>query len=76
MKKTFEITDMCLLHYFLCVEVQQTLANAFIYQSKYAREVFLLFQMQVCKPSPTPRDVGVNLSSYNDEDLVDPTLYE
>eukprot|EP01018_Ginkgo_biloba_P037072 Gb_24217 [translate_table: standard] len=73
-KKTFKMTNMGLLHYFLRVEVQQKPGSVFISQGKYAREILMQFQMEDCKPSPTLIDVGVKLSTFSDKNTIYSTL--
>jgi hypothetical protein len=41
----FEIKDLGLMHYFLVLEVWQTLGKIFLSQNKYAVDVLLIFFM-------------------------------
>lgn len=43
MMEDFEMTDLGLMHYFLGFEVIQTTTGNFIYQRKYAQEIFERF---------------------------------
>eukprot|EP01018_Ginkgo_biloba_P028553 Gb_04117 [translate_table: standard] len=58
----FEMTDLGLLHYFLGIEVWQTLGRVFISQAKYIWEVLRRFRMEDCKPACTLMETGTKLS--------------
>ena len=44
--KEFEVKDLCLLHYFLGLEIWQREGELFVSQGKYAREILEKFHMQ------------------------------
>ena len=50
----FSIKDLCLLHYFLGVQVQPFHGGIFLSQAKYMADLLLNTRMIDCKPSPTP----------------------
>jgi hypothetical protein len=75
LKKKFEMTDLGFLHYFLGLQVLQTNEGIFLSQSKYACDLLRLFHMDNCKPTPSPFQSGVNLSTTCTSPEVDATLY-
>jgi hypothetical protein len=58
MKKEFEMTDLGLMKYFLCIEVTQNDEGIFIFPSKYAKDVLKRFRMINCIPISTPVTIG------------------
>ena len=69
------MTDLCLLHYFLGIEITQSLAGITLSQPKYALDLLSRFHMSDCKPAPTPFLLGVKLETKCTTPLVDATLY-
>jgi len=53
MLKVFEMTDLCLMSYFLEIKVKQRHDGIFICQKKYAREILKKFHMEKCKSTST-----------------------
>ena len=58
MMKTFEMTDLGLLHYFLGLEVKQAADGIFISQQKYAMDLLKRHNMFGCNTASTPMNVG------------------
>ncbi|KAK6126757.1 hypothetical protein DH2020_039502 [Rehmannia glutinosa] len=56
MMKTFEMTDLGLLHYFLGIEIHQRKDSIFISQKKYAESLLKKFKMEGCKTVATQLD--------------------
>jgi hypothetical protein len=75
LKKKFEMKDSGFLHYFLGLQVLQTNEGIFISQSKYACDLLRRFHMDDCKPSPSPFQSGVKITSTCNSPEVDATLY-
>eukprot|EP00253_Pinus_taeda_P024360 PITA_24360 len=73
--RTFDMTDLGLLHYCLGVEVWQAENHIFLSQSKYAKNLVDKFRMQDCKPATTPMEPGLKLSAQSSSPLVDETLF-
>eukprot|EP00253_Pinus_taeda_P036060 PITA_36060 len=73
--KTFDMTDLGLLHYCLGIEVWQTENHIFLSQSKYAKNLVDRFRMQDCKPTTTPMEPGLKLSAQSSSPPVDETLF-
>jgi hypothetical protein len=75
LKKKFEMTKLGFLHYFLGLQVFQTNEGIFLSQYKYACDIFCLFQMDDCKPTPSPFQSGFKLTTTCTSPKVDATLY-
>ncbi|XP_019052725.1 PREDICTED: uncharacterized protein LOC109114488 [Nelumbo nucifera] len=54
MMKTFEMTDLGLMHYFLGIEITQEEEGTFISQKKYTETLLKIFKMEGCKTVSTP----------------------
>lgn len=67
--------DLGLLHYFLGIEITQTLAGIFLSHPKYALDMLSKFCMANCKPALTPFLLGVKLEASCSSPLVDVTLH-
>eukprot|EP00253_Pinus_taeda_P023712 PITA_23712 len=76
MKEEFEMTDMCLLRYFLGIEVEQNGNGIFISQEKYVNEVLERFNMQESKVAITPTVMGLKLNKKDRSKDFDPSLYK
>ena len=63
------------MHYFLGLEVWQSLEEIFLNQGKYAVEVLKRFDMLECKAMATPMDTNLKLLANASSELVDVTLY-
>ena len=71
----FEMKDLGLMHYFLGLEVWQSLEEIFLIQGKYAVEIFKIFDMLDCKSMATPMDTNLKLISDESSELVDMNQY-
>ena len=76
MKREFEMTNLGLMKYFLCLEVTQNDKGIFIYQHKYATDILQRFIMDKCKPAETPIALGTKLTKNGDELAENNTLYK
>jgi hypothetical protein len=71
LKKTFDIIDLGLLHYFLGIEILQEKDRILLSQPKYALDLLKKFKMKNCKLAPTPIDAGTKLrSNFISENLM------
>jgi hypothetical protein len=75
LKKKFEMTNVGFFHYFLGLQVLKTNEGIFLSQSKYACDLLRRFHMDDCKPTPSPFQSGVKLTSTCTSPEVDATLY-
>ena len=73
----FEMKDLGLMHYFLCLDIWQRNDEIFLSQGKYTVDILQRFGMVDCKSINTPMDS--NLRKIHDTetrlDPEDPTLY-
>jgi hypothetical protein len=75
LKKKFEMTYLGFLHYFLGLQVLQTIEGIFLSQSKYDCDLLRLFHMDDCKPTPSPFQFGVKLTATCTSSEFDATMY-
>jgi hypothetical protein len=75
LKKKFEMTDLGFFHYFLGLQVLQTNEGIFLSQSKYVCDLLCHFHMDDCKPTPSPFQSRVKLTTTYTSHEVDATLY-
>jgi hypothetical protein len=67
--------DLGLMHYFLGLEVWQSLEDIFLNQGKYVVEILKRFNMMVCKSMSTPMETNMKLLVDTSSKIVDVTLY-
>ncbi|KAL0384142.1 UNVERIFIED_CONTAM: Retrovirus-related Pol polyprotein from transposon RE1 [Sesamum radiatum] len=65
MMKTFEMSDLGLMHFFLGIEINQEKEGIFICQKKYTETLLKKFKMESCKTVTTPLVTG---EKYKKED--------
>eukprot|EP00253_Pinus_taeda_P009428 PITA_09428 len=73
--RTFDMTDLGLLHYCLGIEVWQTENHIFLSHSKYAKNLVDRFRMQDCKPATTPMEPRLKLSAQSSSAPMNETLF-
>jgi hypothetical protein len=71
----FEMKYLGLMHYFLGLEIWQSLERIFINQGKYTVEILKRFDMLECKPMNTPMEAKFKLLVDTSLDLIYATLY-
>jgi hypothetical protein len=71
----FEMKDLGLMHYFLGLEVWQSLEGIFLNQGKYAVKILKRFDMLECKSMNTTMETKLKLLVDTLSDLIDATLY-
>lgn len=74
MMKSFEMSDLGLMHYFLGMEVCQD-DGIFISQKKYAEDLLKKFNMADCKPVATLLIANEKLKKEDGEKLTDGATY-
>lgn len=62
MMKTFEMTDLGKLHYFLGIEIKQTNTGIFIAQEKYVSDMLKGLNMENIEPVTTPMNTNEKLT--------------
>ncbi|KAL0414443.1 UNVERIFIED_CONTAM: Retrovirus-related Pol polyprotein from transposon RE1 [Sesamum radiatum] len=65
MMKTFKMSDLGLMHFFLGIEINQEKEGIFICQKKYTETLLKKFKMESCKTVTTPLVTG---EKYKKED--------
>ena len=71
----FEMKDLGLMHYFLVLEVWQSLEGIFLNQGRYVVEILKRFNMLECKVMATPMESNLKLLADDSSKLVDVTHY-
>ena len=67
----FEMKDLGMMHYFLGMEVWQSIDGIFLGQGKYAIEILKRFGMMDCKAMATPMASNLKLLSDASSESVD-----
>ena len=70
MKKTFQMSDLGLLRYYLGLEVNQTTTGITISQGTYTMKILEAAGLANCNPSVTPMESRLKLSKFS----VDPAV--
>jgi hypothetical protein len=71
----FEMKDLGLMHYFLGLEVWQSLERIFLNQGEYTVEILKRFDKLECKSMDTSMEEKMKLLVDTSSDLIDATLY-
>ena len=71
----FEMKDLGMMHYFLGMEVWQSVDGIFLGQGKYAVKILKRFGMMDCKAMTTPMASNLKLLSDASSKMVDATMY-
>ena len=67
----FELKDICMMHYFLGMEVWQSANGISLGQGKYAVKILKMFEMMDCKAMATPLASNLKLLSDASSESVD-----
>jgi hypothetical protein len=68
--------DLGLMHYFLGLEVWQSLERIVLNLGKYTVEILKIFDMLECKSMNTPVEAKLKLLVDTSSDLIEATLYK
>ena len=71
----FEMKDLGMMHYFLGMEVWQTIDGIFLEQGKYVVDILKRFGMMDCKTLTTPMVSNLKLLSDASSETVNATMY-
>ena len=71
----FEMKDLGMMHYFLCMEVWQSAEAIFLGQGMYAVEILKRFGMMDCETMATPMASNMKLLIDASSEVVDATMY-
>ncbi|KAL0441042.1 UNVERIFIED_CONTAM: Retrovirus-related Pol polyprotein from transposon RE2 [Sesamum radiatum] len=75
MMKTFEMSDLGLMHFFLGIEINQEKERIFICQRKYTETLLKKFKMESCKTVTTPLVTGEKYQKEDGSQKVDGSMY-
>ncbi|KAL0329096.1 UNVERIFIED_CONTAM: Retrovirus-related Pol polyprotein from transposon RE2 [Sesamum radiatum] len=75
MMKTFEMSDLGLMHFFLGIEINQEKEGIFICQRKYTETLLKKFKMESCKTVTTPLVTGEKIPKEDGSQKVDGSMY-
>ncbi|KAL0359588.1 UNVERIFIED_CONTAM: hypothetical protein Sangu_0808200 [Sesamum angustifolium] len=75
MMKTFEMSDLGLMHFFLGIEINQEKEGIFICQRKYTETLLKKFKMESCKTVTTPLVTGEKYQKEDASQKVDGSIY-
>ncbi|KAK4406351.1 Retrovirus-related Pol polyprotein from transposon TNT 1-94 [Sesamum angolense] len=75
MMKTFEMSDLGLMHFFLGIEINQEKRGIFICQRKYTETLLKKFKMESCKTVTTPLVTGEKYQKEDGSQKVDGSTY-
>ena len=75
MKKTFDMSDLSLLSFYLGIEVHQDATGITLRQTHYAKRILELGRMAGCNPAHTLMEERLRLSRHSTAAGVDPTHY-
>jgi len=73
--KSFEMTDLGYVHYYLGIEVTQHPKSIFLSQKKYIGDLLNIFGMIECNPLSTPMEQNLKLTSIEGKEFEDATKY-
>eukprot|EP00253_Pinus_taeda_P036039 PITA_36039 len=73
--KSFEMTYLGYVHYYLGIEVTQHPKSIFISQKKYVGDLLNKFGMTECNPLTTPMEQNLKLTSIEGKEFEDATQY-
>eukprot|EP00253_Pinus_taeda_P010051 PITA_10051 len=74
--KSFEMTDLGYVHYYLGIEVTQHLKSIFLSQKKYIGDMLNRFGMTKCNPLSNPIEQNLKLTSIEGKEFEDATKYK
>ncbi|KAK4380916.1 Retrovirus-related Pol polyprotein from transposon RE2 [Sesamum angolense] len=75
MMKTFEMSDLGLIYFFLGIEINQEKEGIFICQRKYTENLLKKFKMESCKTVTTPLVTGEKYQKEDGSQKVDASIY-
>eukprot|EP00253_Pinus_taeda_P028593 PITA_28593 len=74
--KSFEMTNLGYVHYYLSIEVTQHPKSIFISQKKYIGDLLNRFGMTKRNPLTTPMEQNLKLTSIEEKEFEDATKYK
>jgi hypothetical protein len=71
MAATFKMSDLCLLHYYLSIEVKQSASGIFLSQVAYMMKILERSDITRCNPCHVPMEARLKLSKQSTQPLVE-----
>jgi hypothetical protein len=71
MTAAFKMSDLGLLHYYLGIEVKQSVSGILLSQGAYVMKILERTSMIVCNPCQLPMEARLKLSKQTTQPLVD-----
>ncbi|XP_024164182.1 secreted RxLR effector protein 161-like [Rosa chinensis] len=75
MMMKYEVSDLGIMHYFLGIEIVQSVEGIFITQKKYAKTILKKFKMLGCKSVATPLVVNENFQKEDGSGSANESIY-
>eukprot|EP00253_Pinus_taeda_P031994 PITA_31994 len=75
LRKSFEMTDLGYVHYYLGIQVTKHPKSIFLSQKKYIGDLLNMFGMTECNPLTTPMEQNLKLTSIEGKEFEDATKY-
>jgi hypothetical protein len=75
MAAAFKMSDLGLLHYYLGIEVKQSVSDISLSEGAYVMKILETSGMTGCNPCHVPMEARLKLSKQNTQPLVDGTVY-
>jgi hypothetical protein len=75
MRRSFNMSDLGLLSYYLGIEVKQKPGEITICQSAYAKKILEICGMKGCNPADTPMEQHVKLLPGKPDQTIDATKF-
>jgi len=76
MIKEFEMKDICLIFYYLGIEIKKEEDEIFVIQEKFVREVLKKFKIENYAKVNAPIEYGVKMSNNNEGEKINSTTFK
>jgi hypothetical protein len=76
MAAAFKMSNLSMLHYYLSIEVKQSMSGISLSQGAYAMKLLERCGLARCNPCQTPMEARLKLSKQSTQPLVDATAYQ
>jgi hypothetical protein len=76
MAVAFKMSNLSMLHYYLSIEVKQSVSGISLSQGAYAIKLLERCGLTRCNPCQTPMEARLKLSKQSTQPLVDATAYQ
>jgi hypothetical protein len=76
MIKEFKMKDICLIFYYLGIEIKKEEDEIFVIQEKFVREVLKKFKIENYAKVNAPIEYGVKMSNNNEGEKINSTTFK